>query len=164
MRGKHASKETNQIAGFQKNGTCQHTGNLKEQNPDNVPEFRVLSTSEHTIRVDIILRTQDKSTPKRETTEHSKKKLPWQHLASNPIEREFHGELPPHALQSENQDRTSQALAAQPYCSCSCSWLRAVTPECGAWTRASGLCSLAKEEKPGSRARRAPSHMKRGRD
>jgi hypothetical protein len=46
------------------------------------------------------------------------------------------------------------------YCYC----LRAVTPECGARTRASGLCFLAKEEKPESRARRAPAHMKRLRE
>jgi hypothetical protein len=35
-----------------------------------------------------------------------------------------------------------------------------VAPECGAWTRASGFCSVAKEEKPANPARRAPAYMK----
>ena len=78
------------------------------------------------------------------------KNLPWQHL---PIEREFHDELPPRPPSVGTRE-------AGRYCSCLC----AVTPECGAWRRAGGLCSFAKEEgKPQSPAQLAPAHMKRER-
>lgn len=112
---------------------------------DNVQELGALSTSEHTTRQGVV------DTPKRET-EHSKRKSPWQHLASNPIEGELHDELPLRAPSGLSQNRRGQA----PYCS----GMLAVAPECGAWTRASGFCSVAKEEKPANPARRAPAYMK----
>jgi hypothetical protein len=81
--------------------------------------------------------------------------VPWQHLESNPIEREFHDEVPRPPVAARRQESNRR------YCSCLCP----VTPECGAWRRASGLCSFAKEEgKPQSQAQRAPAHMKRERE
>ena len=116
-------------------------------------------------RLGIILRAQGKATPKREEmdrgkeNEQGKNNLPWQHLESNPIEREFHDELPPRHTQS-GPDTGEAGRSLRRYCSCSC----AVTPECGAWRRAGGLCSFTREEgKPQSPAQSAPAHMKRER-
>ena len=43
--------------------------------------------------------------------EQGKNNLPWQHLESNPIEREFHDELPPRHTQSGPDTGESRALA-----------------------------------------------------
>ena len=140
----------------------QNTGNSKVQNPDNVQELGALSTSEDTItRLGRILRAQDKSSTPKRGTEHGERKLPWHSTSrQTPLNEDSMTSSPSARPLSQKSEHTGEARQAPYYC---CSCLRAVTPECGAWTRASGLWSLPKEEKPESRARRAPAHMKRER-